>query len=401
MFFSYSYAFDFSQNPKAFAKKISRRPGASLSERTHKLLVRGQEDLSNGATDRAFKAFAKLEKRTEGTPGEQAQVIQALAYAYAQKEKNKEALKNFERALDLDALPEAPTLSIINIVAQLYMMESKYKKTEKVAKFWLAASEKPQGSVYALLAGALYEQKKKKESLSAIQKAIDLTSQPKESWLAMAVSLYFANGKYKEAARVLKILVAQSPKKESYWKQWAASHLAADEERKGLVAMEMGHLMGTVKGDKQIENASSLMMSTDIPYKAAMWMEKKLSEKERGTLKVQKQLASAYMSARESKKALKILKEIQATNPEAGTSIQLGQVLLEEEKWEEATVAFEKAKGLKPEEDDQEQIYMGLGVAHFNMGKLDLSRESFVAIADKSEAARGWLSFIQSQKIEE
>ncbi len=396
-----SQAFDFSQDTKSFKKKLARRPGASLSERTHKLLTRAQEDLNSGQTERAFKALKKLVGRTKSSPSENAQVVQALGYAYAQKENNKEALSSFEKALELNSLPQAPTLSIIYIISQLYMMDSKYKKTERAIRFWLAVAPSPSGQAYATLAGSLIEQKRKKEALSAIQKAIDLTAEPKESWLAMAVSLYFANGKYKEAAKVLKILVAQSPKKENYWKQWAASHLSADEEKEGLVAMEMGHLMGTIKGDKQIKNASSLMMSTEIPYKAALWMEKKLSKKERGTLKVQKQLASAYMSARENKKALKILKEIQNTNPEAGTSIQLGQILLEEEKWEDAKSAFEKAKGLKPEESDQESIYMGLGVAHFNMGQLDLSRESFVAIAEKSEAARGWLSFIQSQKVEE
>ncbi len=396
-----SEAFDFSQNTKAFKKKISRRPGASLSERTHKLLIRAQEDLSSGEIKRAFTAFKKLVVRTASNPPENAQVLQALAYAYAQKEENQKALKTFEKTLDMDSLPQAPTLSIIYIIGQLEMMNLKYKKAEEIMNFWLAVAPNPSGQAYATLAGALYGQKKKKKALKAIQKAIDLTPEPKESWLAMAVSLYFANEKYKEAIKVLKILVAQNPKKEAYWKQWAASHLSTDEEKEGLVVLQMGHLMGTISGDKQVQNASSLMVSTDIPYKAAMWIEKKLSKKERKTLKVQKQLASAYMSARENKKALKVLKEIHKTNPQVGMSIQLGQVFLAEEKWLEAKSVFQSIKAMKLESDNKEQVYMGLGVAYFNLGKLDLSRQSFIEIADKSESARGWLSFIQSQTVVE
>ena len=401
LFSQSAHAFDFKQDPKKFKKRISKRAGASLSEQTHKLLTRAQEDLSNGAKERAFKALAKLEKRTAGSPGEQAQVVQALAYAYAQDEKNDLALKNFERTLKLDALPEAPTLSTINIIAQLSMMKSQYKKVEEVVGFLLKVTDKPTGNTYALLAGALYEQKKKKQALVAIQKAIDLTSRPKESWLAMAVSLYFANERYKEAAKVLKVLVAQNPAKEIYWKQWAASHLSADEEKEGLVALELGQLMGKMKKDKDIKNGASLMMSTEIPYKAAMWMEQKLSKKERGSLKVQKQLASAYMSARENKKALKVLKEIHKTNPEVKTSVQLAQILLEEERWKEAETVFNKAVSLGADEESKEEIYIGLGVSYFNQGDITKSRESFVKVADKSEAAQGWLTFIQSQNPSE
>jgi len=391
-------AFDFSQNTAAYKKKIAKRSGASLSERTFKLLTRAQEDLTSGATERAFASLKKLEARTKGAPGEQAQVVQALAFAYAQKEKNDLALKNFERTLDLDALPEAPTKSVLSIVGQLYMMKEQYKKAEKASKFLIAVADKPNGATYALLAGALFEQKKKREALTAIQKAIDLTSRPKESWLAMAVSLYFANEKYKEAAKVLKILVATNPSKETYWKQWAASHLSANEENEGLVAIELGNIAGTMKKDKDVKDASSLMMSTDLPYKAAMWMEKKLSKKELGTLKVQKQLASAYMSARENKKALNVLKQIHKNTPEAQTSVQLGQILLEEEQWAAAEKVFNKTKTLKPSDSQKEQIYLGLGVALYNQEKLSDSRESFMQIADKSAAAQGWLSFIQTEQ---
>jgi len=394
---STALSFDFSQDPRAYKKKLSKRSGASLSERTFKLLTRAQEDLASGATERAFASLKKLESRTKGSPGEQAQVVQALAFAYAQKEKNDLALQNFERTLDLDALPEAPTKSVMSIVSQLYMMKSQYKKAEKAAKFLIAVADKPNGATYALLAGALFEQKRKKEALVAIQKAIDLTSRPKESWLAMAVSLYFANERYKDAAKVLKILVATNPSRETYWKQWAASHLSADEEKEGLVAIELGNIAGTMKKDKNIKDGASLMMSTDIPYKAAMWMEKKLSKKELGTLKVQKQLASAYMSARENKQALRVLKQIHKNTPEAQTSVQLGQILLEEEKWDEAETVFNKTKALQPSESQKEQIYLGLGVALYNQEKLTASRESFMQIADKSEAAQGWLTFIQNE----
>ena len=395
-----AFAFNFTQDAGAYKKKLGFRPQALLSEQTFKLLNRAQEDLSKGAIDRAFNLFNKLLNRTAGKSSvEYAQVLQHLGFAYAQLEKNDKALEAFLKALDQDVLPQTSTLMSMYVVGQLYALKGKYKKSVEVLSFWLKLAPEPSGTAYAMLAASLYELDRKKEALTNIQRAIDLTSRPKESWLSMAVSLYFANEKYLEAARVLKILVAENPKKETYWRQWAASHLNANEEKESLVAMELGEIQGTTKKDKDIKNAVSLMMITETPFKAAMWIETKLSEKERSTLKIQKLLASSYMSARENKKALEVLRRIHENQPDLKSSIQLGQILLEEEKWEECIKICKKAKTLKPTKDQKEQIFVGLGVAYFNLGDIKGSREAFIKVADTSEAAQTWLNFIQKQSV--
>ena len=397
--FTTAFAFNFNQDAKSYNKKLKRRPEASLSEQTYKLMNRAQEDLTTGATDRAFSLYNKLLKRTKPNPTEYAQVLQNVAFAHAQKENNDKALKTFLEALDQDVLPQTPTLMSMYIVGQLYALKGNHKKSVEVLSFWLKIAPDPSGTAYAMLAASQYELGQKKAALKSIQKAIDLTSRPKESWLSMAVSLYFANEKYQEAARVLKILVAENPEKEAYWNQWAASHLSANEEKEALVAMEIGEIQGTVKKDTDIKNGASLMMSTDLPYKAAMWIEKKLSKKERNTLKNQKLLASAYMSSRENKKALNVLRRIHKTQPETKSSIQLAQILQDEEKWEESIEVFKKARTLKPTKDQKEDIFVGLGVSHYNLGDTDSSREAFIKVADTSEAAQTWLSFIQKQNV--
>jgi tetratricopeptide (TPR) repeat protein len=397
--FQSAFAFNFKQDAKAYKRKIESRPEAALSEQTFKLMNRAQEDLNQGAKDRAFKLFDRLIERTKGSPVENAQVLQNLGFAYAQEDKNDKALETFLKVLDYDVLPKTPTLMSMYIIGQIYALKGKHEKSIDVLSFWLKVAPNPSGTAYAMLAASQYELGRKKEALVSIQKAIDLTSRPKESWLSMAVSLYFANEKYLEAARVLKILVAENPKKETYWRQWASSHLSADEEKEALVAMELGEIQGATKKDSDIKNAASLMMTTEIPYKAAMWMEKKLSKKERNSLKNQKLLASAYMSARENKKALDVLRRIHKNQPDLSSSIQLAQILQEEEKWEESIEVFKKARTLKPTKDQKEQIFVGLGVAHFNLGDTESSREAFIKVADSSEAAQTWLSFIQKQNV--
>lgn len=397
LFSANSWSLDYQQDPQALKSKLEKRPQAALSEQTHKLLTRAQEDLNSGAKDRAFGLYEKLLKRTQSNKSEYAQVLQSVGYAYAGEDKNDKALKTFEKALDLDALPLTPTLSVMYIVGQIYALKGNHLKSVEVLQLWLKIAPEPSGTAYAMLAGSLYELDKKKEALVAIQKAIDLTPKPKESWLSLAVSLYFANKKYLEAAKVLKILVAQNPEKESYWKQWASSYLSAGQETKALSAMEIAEIQGVMNGDKDIKNTVSLLMSTEIPYKAALWMENKLSASEKNDIKTQKLLASAYMSARENEKAIDVLRNIHKNQPEAKTSIQLGQILLEEEKWSEAISVFEKAKSLKPAKDQKEDLYVGIGVAQYNLGKIDLSREAFIKVAEDSKAAEQWLDFIQAQ----
>lgn len=394
-----AFAFNFKQDAKSYKRKLNSRPEASLSEQTFKLLDRAQEDLGQGATERAFRLFNRLLERTSGSPVENAQVLQNLGFAYAQKDQNDKALETFLKVLDYDVLPKTPTLMSMYVVGQIYALKGKHQESIDVLSFWLKVAPNPSGTAYAMLAASQYELGRKKEALASIQKAIDLTSRPKESWLSMAVSLYFANEKYQEAARVLKILVAEHPEKETYWKQWAASHLSANEEKEALVALEIGEIQGTTKNDTDIKNAISLMMTTEIPYKAAMWMEEKLSKKEKSSLKNQKLLASAYTMSRENDKALDVLRKIHKNQPDLKSSIQLAQILQEEEKWAESIDVFKKAKTLKPTKDQKEQIFVGLGVAHFNLGDTDSSREAFIKVADTSEAAQTWLSFIQKQSV--
>jgi len=394
-------AFDFNQNASKYKKKLNRRGQVSLTEQTFKLLERAQEDLNQGADARAFKLFNSLSKRTKNSPKEHAQILQNLGYAFAQKDRNDEALTKFIEVLDYDVLPQTPTLMSMYILGQIYALKANHKKAVEVLSFWLKIAPKPSGSAYAMLAGSLYELNRKKEALVNIQKAIDLTGKPKESWLSMAVSLYFANNKYAEAAKVLEVLVAQNPKKEAYWRQWAASYLNADDEKNALVAMELGEIQGTVTKDTDIKNSVSLMMTTDLPYKAAMWMQNKMSKKESSSLSNQKLLASAFMSSRENLKALNILRSIHKTQPEIKSSLQLGQILLEEEKWQESLSVLSKTKGLKPNKKQKEEILISEGIAHYNLGDLDKSRQSFVAVADTSETARTWLSFIQKQDVKD
>ncbi len=392
-----SFAFNMDITPKELKRKIENRPSGALTEQTHKLLTRSQEDIKAGDFEGGVRILEKLAKRTKNKPSEQAQVFQNLGFVYSQKDNQKKAKEYFEKALDLDVLPEAATLSTLYIIGQIYALEGQNVQAEKILKLWIGTASHPNGQAYAALAAVQIAQKKKREALVSIQKAIDLAAEPKESWLATAVSLYFENKQYDKAARVLKVLVSTNPKKESYWKQWAASHLSADEEEESLVALELGHSMGMVKSDSDIKNMTSLMMSTEIPYKAAKWMTKKLSKAELNKLKNQKILAAAWITARENKKAVKVLKNIHRTNPDVKTSIQLGQILLEDEKWSEALSVFEKSKTLSPEKSDKEQIYVGLGISAYNLGKLEQSRESFLKVADSSDAAQTWLNFIQSQ----
>lgn len=392
-----SFGFNYDISPNEFKKKIASRPSSALSENTHKLLTRSQEDIKGGNFEGGVKILEKLARRTSSKPVEQAQVYQNLGFVYSQKDDQKKAKEYFEKALDLDVLPEAATLSTLYIIGQIYALGGQNKEAEKVLLLWINTAPSPNGQAYAALASVQMELGKKRSALSSIQKAIDLAAEPKESWLQMAVSLYFEGKEFAKAARVLKVLVSTNPSKESYYKQWAASHLSADEEKESLVAMELGAHAGLLKSDSDVKNMTSLMMSTDIPYKAARDMTKKLSKKELSKLKNQKILASAWITARENKKALEVLRGIHKNSPDIKTSIQLGQLLLEDEKWSEAKSVFQKSKTLKPKETDREQVYVGLGISSYNLGDLEASRESFSKVASSSDAAQTWLNFIQSQ----
>lgn len=378
-----------------------RKADGSMTEFTYRRLSRIQEDLGEGKLDEAIADARKLRERVEGrNKYEAALVYQTEAFAWSSKENYREAIKAFEAALALDALPQEPYEQMLQNVGQLYYAEDNYDQAIRYINRYLDETcSKPSADTYILLAGAYVEKKQYSRALPHVNKAIALkkTKVP-ESWYQLKLAIHYEQRQFKQASQVLVDLIAQYPIKEDYWKQLSGVFLEMKDDPESLAVLALAERQGFLDTGKEVENLANVYMFLDIPYKGAEVLEKGLQrgllDRDLDTLE---KLGSAWQLARENDKALEVLTEAAPKASDGRIWYKLGQIHVDDENWEAAESALRKA--LSAGIDDKGETNLLVGVSAWNQGKIDTAREFFRAAGNfraTRDQARAWLAHVAS-----
>lgn len=391
--------------PSSFAKidkeELKNRRSALTSEGTHRRLSRAHELLGQDKTNDAIDILERLLEATDKRPHEKAQVLQALGFAYAQKDNFKKGLALLQQSLDLAVLPYSATLSTLYTIAQIYVSQENYTVALEKINEWFSLADEPSPDAYVLKATIFAQQKKQKEALALVTKAIDMTDKPKESWLAFAVAMNYELAKYQEAARLLEKLTGLFPDKKKYWKQLAGVYLNLDKNPQALATMELAHKGNYLEQDSEYMNLTSLFLYGGIPLKAGQLLEKALAEgkvkKNQRNLEI---LGDAWSQAEESDKAILAYNESAKFAKDGRIYAKIGRIYLDQEKWAEADKNLTKGLRLGGIKNPQ-HVYMALGVARFNLKKFDSAHDAFVAAKKSSDKVKvqadQWISFVKTE----
>jgi len=223
---------------------------------------------------------------------------------------------------------------------------------------------------------------------------------PKEPWLQLALSLYFENKRYRDAARILEQLVTRFPKKQ-YWMQLSAVYSELDENKKALGALEMAYVQGMLNDERELTNLAQLYLFNEVPYKAARVLDKGMADgKIKGTSQSWELLANAWLNARERDKALRPLERAAAASSKGRLYLRLAQVQIDREHWPAARKSLEKAlaKGGLP---DRGAAQFLLGIAAVSDGQWEAAKKAFHAAAeykDRKGASEEWLAHIEQEQ---
>src|SRR5690625_6200125 len=121
-----------------------------------------------------------------------------------------------------------------------------------------------------------------REAIKAVDRAIELSDDPKENWFALKLGMHFELEEFPEAADVLKILINMHPDKKVYWLQLSAIYSQLDRERDSLGVLSMAHRRGLFDKETEYMQLAGLQQQFDFPRKAAEVMEEGL---EKGVVK--------------------------------------------------------------------------------------------------------------------
>ncbi len=355
--------------------------------------VIGDEKYAEAAT-----ALNELLKRTKNNDYVKAIGHQLLAQVEWSRERYPAALKHFETAVELNALPDQTHYALMYQIAQLYYADKRY--TEALARLDMWFCEIPEEDInplaYVLKASIHVAEEDYRSVLVAIKSAIDLSDKPKKSWYEVKLASHYELQQFPEAAETLEAMISRWPENKQSWLQLSSIYVRLKQHKRGLAVLALAYSNGLLDKKSDVLQLVSLNQYLDLPYKAAVILQKGMAdgliEK---TEKMLTQLGDAWYQAEESDKALLAFGEAGKLANDGKIDLRRGYLLADSEKWAEAGIAMNSAikkGGIK--EKEVGDAWLLKGMAEFNTNEYKAARDSFGNASryqKTSKAAMQWI----------
>jgi len=383
------------------AEKKKKKTGHTVSKAAYEPLVEAQEALQAGSVSKARELLEGLRgKEKRLNPHEKALLYQSYGYLEAGEGNYKKASGHLETCLEQDALPDGAHTQTLYNLAQIYLASERYDDAVKTLARWFRAVEKPAPDAYYMLAVAFYQQERFDRAIKPAMLAVKRSKKPKEAWLQMLLSLQLDTKDFKAARPTLEQLTRRFPSK-AYWLQLSALYGELGQEKKSLAALELLYTQDLLDDDDELRRLAQLYLYHEIPYRAALVMEKGMED---GVItrdtEAYELLANSWMRAREFDRAIDPLGKAAQHSSDGAMFLRLGQAHAEREEWSQAAGALRKALE-KGGLDDVGSAHLLLGVASFNQEQFDTASTHFGRAA-RSEKTRDdalrWLQHVEKAR---
>nr|WP_218312915.1 tetratricopeptide repeat protein [Alteromonas antoniana] len=393
------------QEQKASEKKTRRVP--TLRSKVYEQLARAQAEADDaGNVDEAISILKEVEDKSDSMNSyEKAMMYNFFGFIYYNDEQYDKALDSFEKVVDQQPIPEKFEMTTLFSLAQLHLMQGNFAKTIQFLDRWEGLHDgaiPPKNKV--LKAQAYYQNKEYEKAADWISQAVREHEAegmiPDEGWLILQRAVYYELKQPEKVKDVLVKLVKlfNEPK---YWTQLAGMFGELGEERKQLAIMEAAYQQGYVESAADIFNLAQLYYYHRAPYKGALLMEQAMKD---GVLEENlrnlKFLGQSWSLAKEQDKAIPVMMQAAELSDDGELDAQVAQILLNEERWEEAIASAERAIE-KGDLRNPGLVYLVKGMALYNQGQYALALNE-LAEAEKHQKSRAmaqqWKQFVSSEK---
>lgn len=331
---------------------------------------------------------------------EEAVAVQTYGHILAAQEKYAQAVEQFKRAIELNALPNPTHFGMMYNVAQLLITTERYEEGLQ----WLNRyfNSVPQQEIdlnaYVLAASANAELNNYRTAIDYIEKALALSKKPKESWYQLLLAMHLELKDYETAGKVLERMVKIWPDKKQYWTQLSSIYLQLKQDEKALSVLELAQTKGLLDKESEWMQLAQLYLYLEIPYKGAKvlqtGMEKGIIEQNKEHLEL---LGNAWYSARELDQAIDAFERAGKLAVNGKLDMRRAYLLVDKENWEEARQALNAALQ-KGGLDDTGNAYILLGMSNYELGNTQAAREAFnkaLQYDDSRSAASQWLRHLE------
>jgi predicted Zn-dependent protease len=333
--------------------------------------------------DAALDGLAKLES-PKTSPYERGKIAQLRGFIAYNQDDVETAITQFKVALATDALPNEEHFQLKLTLAELYHMNDQL--AESVATFddWLKDAETITGRNWALQAKNYFDQDDFENTLVFIDKAFATGDKPERAWQQMKANSLLSLERTDEAIAFGRPVLATAPDDPEFVNFLSALLLDAGKPADAVAMLEALRAQGKLGKENLYINLYAAYRELERPKDAAAAMSEGISK---GVVKETKdrflQIGEAYYDSEELPTALDAFRKAAVLSPEDGTAdLYVGQVLLDQEKPQEARGAFAAAI--------QKGNLRQLGNAYYQLGIAELDSNNEAAAIAAFQKAQGY-----------
>ncbi len=385
------------------AQKRETRATPAMRESVYRELSAAQTAADNGDAAEAVRLLDRVQQRKDLNSYELAQLYNFYAFIYYSQDQYDKSVEAYRKLLAQPDIPEALEISTLYGIAQLSLVTEDYSGAAAYLERWFRLVPDAGPDAYVLLSQAYYQQGEHEKALRPLNTAMNLARERgrpiKENWWLMSRALNFELGHYGRVVEALEALLTDYPRKE-YWVQLAAMYGQTGQEKKQLVAYEIANEQGLLTQERELVLLAQLYLQQDVPYKAARVLEDgmengRIEQKARNM----RLLSQAWMLAQESENAIDALRAAAASSDDPELYLRLAQQYAGLSQWQNALEAAETA--LEKNVEAKGETHMLMGMAQFNLDRLDRARRSFRAATGferNAPSAQQWIEHIDREQ---
>ena len=360
----------------------------------------GEEDF-----EAALALLRKL-KESRLSDFEKASLEQALGFVMAQRENYRRAIEHFSEAVRLNQLPNQAHFEMILQIAQLYNAIDEFDKALEQLDFWFCISTEDArkvAEVWVLKASLHVQKDEYRAGLEAIDQAIEIAEEPRESWYRLKLGMLLELQDYRPAVAVAKHLIEVNPERKEYWSQLSGIYMELDENENAMATLHLAYRRGLLDKGSEYTQLAGLLQQMEAPRLAAEVMQDGLAAGYvEQTANNWERTAGAWYQAREMSRALAAYEQAGELSDSGKIDFQRASILTAEEDWSGTLEAAARALDKGDLTESQEgNAHLLVGIAHFNMNNLNRAEQAFKRAANYGTlrtAAREWLNHIEQTR---
>lgn len=373
-------------------KRQSKAVGQSVAKKVQKSFAAYTEGNLDEAINILLEANAKK-------AFDKAYVARMLGNFYAEKAQMGKALKYLKEAVDANVLGGVDHAGTMRLYADLLLQDKKFKQAIPYYYDWMAFTCKQEAQVYRRIGIAYSEEKNWDKVLEVVDKGIALSDKPDKGLYQMKLTAYFNKKQYKNAVKVLEVMVPLFQDDKRLWVQLAQFYLMTEDYTKSLATYDLAYKNGFLETSGNVTRLAQLLAQKGAPYRAAVVFEKGIkSGLIESTEKNLSTLAGFYHNAKALKEAASYYGKAATIDNDGDLYLKQGRILALDGKYKPAVSALKKALSAGIKSPGEAQFELALAYLSLKEYKQAYKRAKLATNDKKTKrSATSYLAYIEEK----